>query len=58
MDILPAEAKKQLVALDRTGRLGRAEEVAELVIRLGLEKISFVTGGSEKLQADILDVAC
>ena len=37
--------------------IGRAEEVAELVIRLVLEKVSFVTGDSEKLQADIPEVA-
>ena len=57
LDILPAEAKEQLVALHPIGRLGRAEKVAELVIWLDLETVSFVTGGSEKLQADIQKVA-
>ena len=54
LDILPAEAKEQLVALYP---IGRDEEVAELVISLALEKVSFVKGDSEKLQADIPEVA-
>ena len=39
-----AQAKQGLVELHPIGRLGRAEEVAELVIWLSSEKGSFVTG--------------
>ncbi len=40
----PAEAKAGLVAKHPIGRLGKAEEVAELVIWLSSDKASFVTG--------------
>lgn len=39
-----AETKAGLVALHPIGRLGKSEEVAELVIWLSSEKASFVTG--------------
>ena len=38
------ETKQGLVALHPIGRLGRAEEVAELVIWLSSDKASFITG--------------
>lgn len=41
---LDAELKSQLVALHPIGRLGKSEEVAELVLWLSSEKASFVTG--------------
>jgi NAD(P)-dependent dehydrogenase (short-subunit alcohol dehydrogenase family) len=41
---LDAEMKKQLVSLHPIGRLGKSEEVAELILWLGSEKSSFVTG--------------
>ena len=41
---LPPEVKQQLVSLHPIGRLGKAEEVAELVIWLSSDKASFVTG--------------
>jgi NAD(P)-dependent dehydrogenase (short-subunit alcohol dehydrogenase family) len=39
-----AETKAGLVALHPIGRLGKSEEVAELVVWLSSEKASFVTG--------------
>ncbi|MGX5817951.1 glucose 1-dehydrogenase [Chitinophaga lutea] len=41
---MDASAKAALVAMHPIGRLGRAEEVAELVIWLSSDKASFVTG--------------
>jgi NAD(P)-dependent dehydrogenase (short-subunit alcohol dehydrogenase family) len=44
LNALDAEMKKQLVALHPIGRLGKSEEVAELIYWLGSDKSSFVTG--------------
>lgn len=44
LDALDDEMKSQLVALHPIGRLGRSEEVAELIFWLGSDKASFVTG--------------
>jgi len=41
---LDAEMKKQLVTLHPIGRLGKSEEVAELILWLSSDKSSFVTG--------------
>ena len=41
---LPTDARQQLVGLHPIGRLGKAEEVAELVVWLSSSKASFVTG--------------
>ena len=41
---LPSEIRQQLISLHPIGRLGKAEEVAELVIWLSSDKASFVTG--------------
>ena len=37
-------SKQQLVSLHPIGRLGKSEEVAELILWLSSEKASFVTG--------------
>ncbi|WP_338874634.1 SDR family oxidoreductase [Spirosoma sp. SC4-14] len=42
--ILPDEAKQAIIGLHPIGRLGKSEEVAELVIWLTSDKASFVTG--------------
>lgn len=44
LDALDAEMKKQLVLLHPIGRLGKSEEVAELIYWLSSDKSSFVTG--------------
>lgn len=44
LNVLDAEMKTQLVALHPIGRLGKSEEVAELVLWLGSDKSSFVSG--------------
>ncbi|MFM9950237.1 MAG: SDR family NAD(P)-dependent oxidoreductase [Saprospiraceae bacterium] len=44
LDALDAEMKKQLVLLHPIGRLGKSEEVAELIFWLSSDQASFVTG--------------
>jgi NAD(P)-dependent dehydrogenase (short-subunit alcohol dehydrogenase family) len=44
LEALPEEDRKGLVDLHPIGRLGRSEEVAELVVWLSSEKASFVSG--------------
>ncbi|MET4081967.1 NAD(P)-dependent dehydrogenase (short-subunit alcohol dehydrogenase family) [Pedobacter sp. UYP30] len=44
LDALSPEMKSQLIAMHPIGRLGKSEEVAELILWLGSEKSSFATG--------------
>jgi len=44
LNALDVETKKQLVALHPIGRLGKSEEVAELIYWLASDKSSFATG--------------
>ena len=44
LDSIDAQMKSQLVAMHPIGRLGKSEEVAELILWLGSAKSSFVTG--------------
>ena len=44
LDQLDDDIKKQLVSLHPIGRLGRSQEVAELIYWLGSDKASFATG--------------
>ena len=54
LDALDAEMKKQLVALHPIGRLGKSEEVAELILWLGSDKSSFVTGSYYPIEGGYL----
>ncbi len=44
LNALDAEMKNQLISMHPIGRLGKSAEVAELILWLGSEKASFVTG--------------
>lgn len=44
LDLLPAEHKKALVNLHPVGRLGKAEEVAQLALFLSSDQASFING--------------
>ncbi|UKT64739.1 SDR family NAD(P)-dependent oxidoreductase [Pedobacter mucosus] len=44
LNAMDAEMKNQLIAMHPIGRLGKSGEVAELILWLGSEKASFVTG--------------
>jgi NAD(P)-dependent dehydrogenase (short-subunit alcohol dehydrogenase family) len=54
LNALDAEMKKQLVALHPIGRLGRSEEVAELILWLASDKSSFVTGSYYPIEGGYL----
>lgn len=54
LDALDSEMKKQLVALHPIGRLGKSEEVAELIYWLGSDKSSFVTGSYHPIDGGYL----
>jgi len=51
---LDAEMKKQIVALHPIGRLGKSEEVAELILWLASDKASFATGSYYPLDGGYL----
>ncbi len=44
LGVLNAEMKKQLVALHPIGRLGKSDEVTQLILWLSSDKSSFATG--------------
>ncbi|MBP9925253.1 MAG: SDR family oxidoreductase [Cyclobacteriaceae bacterium] len=44
LSVLDGEMKKQIAALHPIGRMGKSEEVAELIFWLASDKASFVTG--------------
>ena len=44
LDQIDDDVKKQLISMHPIGRLGRSQEVAELILWLGSDKASFATG--------------
>lgn len=52
---LPPETRQGLVSLHPIGRLGRAEEVAELAVWLSTDRASFVTGAYYPVDGGYLD---
>jgi len=54
LDALDDEMKKQIIALHPIGRLGRSEEIAELILFLSSDKASFVNGSYHAIDGGYL----
>lgn len=54
LDALDDEMKKQLISLHPIGRLGKSEEIAEMILWLSSEKASFVNGSYHPIDGGYL----